>query len=301
MRVHIQGMGLQGCLLAASLGEDMDLTWYDPDVPQTAWRASTGAIYPADSTKFGDDRACWLRWQEWFDNGGFPSNVLSRHPFYFNHKKPPHEGKYVIEDRTPGGLGRAADLAYHLNAQALVPMLRKSYRAGQVFEPWQTDADVTICAYPQHRVHHYYWGWTRLVELEYDPRVFPGDERPSIYLREGRFIMAYAYPVPGTPYWYAGSNIIKQAAPKSLDMVMKYARWKANFERLAGGDVRVGHEGQYLEGWRPAAAPGDQEWARWAMVSGRRVLSLRPLWNSGIRHFPQQLDSVMHLIKEKLT
>jgi hypothetical protein len=142
------------------------------------------------------------------------------------------------------------------------------------------------------RLGHAYWGWTRLVELTVHPDAFLGvaSHRPSFYFRPDRFSMAYAYPVPGTNWYYAGSNIIKQKIGKfkELDPVPKYERWKGIFEKHGEGFVTVGKEGPFLTGWRPAAREEDEAWVR---IRGMK-LTLRPLWNSGIRHFPQQWSGV---------
>ena len=102
MRVHLEGMGLQGSLLLYLLQQknlaNLELTWNDIDSPHTAWKASTGAIYPANSTKFGDDHACHQRWGEWHELGWFQP-YLERCNFWFSQKSPPHGGKY----RTHGG------------------------------------------------------------------------------------------------------------------------------------------------------------------------------------------------------
>lgn len=295
MRVHIEGMGLTGSMLAHMLWRnEVDFTWHDSKDPRVAWQASTGAIYPSGSEKFGPDEACREVWAQWHEQDVF-QGATERSLYVFSTKSPPHGGKYATE-QTAHGLQIAGESSYHLNAQLLVPRTRELFAAGEVqpaFAPKMDDVDWYIQAHGWgRRLSHVYWGWTRLVKLDYDAGYgaspFEGmpDGRPCFYFREGRFIMAYAYPVPGTPWWYAGSSIIKQPilGRKSLSMPDKYDRWKANFERLGGGAVRVAEEGEFIEGWRPAAKDDDEAWTR---VRGNAI-TVRPLWNSGIRHFPKQ-------------
>lgn len=301
-RVHIEGMGLQGCLLSDHLVNEKSqykLSWNDTDAPINAWQASTGAIYPANSTKFGEDALCYTQWRVWWERLRFPRDVLERCSFWFNHKKPPHEGKYGIAKETLDGALRQASLpSFHFNAQTFVARTREQlarYRVDGV----PGDAGVSIVAHGfGDRLSHAYWGWTKLVKLDYDHDVFeePGlDMRPAFYLREGRFIMAYAYPCPGTDLWYAGSSIIKQPRGKLRPLTVedKFDRWRKNFERLAGGNVVVRDTATpFMQGWRPAPAEGDTQWTTRTVDN----LLLRPLWNSGIRHWPQQLASLQEVM-----
>lgn len=292
MKVHIEGMGLTGSMLATMLAErGIEFTWHDTDDKQVAWQASTGAIYPAGSHKFGPDEDCRTVWADWHARQLFGTSTEEARYVYCT-KSPPHEGKYARE-QLESGLWLAGPSSYHLNAQELVPAVRERFAAQRVqvaFAPGPDDVDWYIVAHGWgRRLGHMYWGWTRLVTLDYDRSLYQRDGqelRPCFYFREGRFVMAYAYPVPNTPYWYAGSSIIKQPilGRKSLEMEPKYDRWKTNFERLAAGAVTVAQEGDFIEGWRPAAKADDDAWTR---VRGN-VISVRPLWNSGIRHFPKQ-------------
>lgn len=295
MRVHIEGMGITGSLMARRLElAGVDFTWSDIDDPRVAWQASTGAIYPSGSDKFGPDVECFHEWHRWHLQG-FISEHLEPAHFVFSTKGAPHGGKYPTT-RLNGGLQLAEPASLHLNAQSLVRATRELYAARRVHAGDPRDWHIQAHSWGS-RLDRVYWGWTRLVQLDWRDAFAPlgtGDYRPAFYFREGRFVMAYAYPVPGTPWWYAGSSIIKQAADarKSLSMPDKYEKWKANFERLAGGTVRVTEEGDFLEGWRPAAAKTDESWVRVT----NRLITVRPLWNSGIRHFPKQWAGVAHVL-----
>jgi hypothetical protein len=288
MRVHIEGFGITGALLAWKLDQlGRDFTWHDIDAPQTAWKASTGAIYPCD-VPYTINWEAYERWLAWADDPGFPSQFFERARYVYNHKRPPHHGKYK-QEALPFGLAAPASpelYSLHFNAQAFVPAMRERFASRRVADPPVSDVDRYIVAHGFGKRYAFgYWGWTRLVRLAWDASIAE-QLRPSFYFREGRFTMAYAYPVPGTTWWYAGSSIIKQKTRRSLDMPEKYERWKQNFLRLGNGAVEITAEGEYLEGWRPAREDG--LWVREELrdPSGNIVLSVPPLWNSGIRHFP---------------
>lgn len=294
MRLHLEGMGLQGALLAHALNRyGVPFTWNDTEAAVTAWKASTGAIYPAGATNHGPDHEAWKVWQAWYvDNYFDPAHLERSGGLVFCTKKPPHKGAY---DFTEVGLNvRLGDApSYHLNAQTFVPWVRERNRNGRRHNHVPDNAqEMTIVTHGWgERYHHCYWGWTRLVKLKW-ARILQPDEnfRPAFYFRPSRFVMAYAYPRPGTDWYYAGSNIMKQAKGKEheLPLTPKYDRWKKAFENCALGQVHVTEEGECITGWRPAAADEDTAWVR----RKGNVLTLRPLWNSGIRHFPMQWAGV---------
>lgn len=287
--IHIEGMGIPGCLLALLLHRrGIDFTWHDTGETITAWRASTGAIYPSTSTKFGNDDACRLVWEHWHAID-LTDGCTEQAVWTYSQKSAPHGSKYQTR-QLDCGLRQAIPFAYHLNAQALVPKVR------DLFADKRTDGEPAhVIKIVSHgfgvRRSHSYWGWTRLVELDYADEIKEANSglRPTFYFREGRVVMAYAYPIPGTRFWYAGSNIIKQKLGKerSLEMPPKYDTWKDRFLRLGGGNVSVVDEDDFIEGWRPAC--GDLDW----VTREGDVIHMRPLWNSGIRHFPQQWDGVL--------
>ncbi len=289
MHVHLEGMGLQGALLAHRLAMyGVPFTWHDTDVEHTAWKASTGAIYPADSENHGPDRECWKVWKSWYEAKQFDVEHLEKSAgLVFLTNKPPHGGQYAWTT-VKGDLKRGLEPSFHLNAQTFVPAMRDRFEHLRSGPPSAAPHIYIVTHGWGERFSHAYWGWTRLVQLDRHEKF--GQLRPAFYLRPHRFLMAYAYPVPGTRWWYAGSNIIKQKAGKlkELEAAPKYEKWKAAFEELGEGMVKVTEEGPFLTGWRPAAADSDEAWVR---RKGNRLL-LRPLWNSGIRHFPKQWAGV---------
>lgn len=290
MTVHLEGMGLQGALLAHRLHMyGVEFTWHDIDAPICAWKASTGAIYPADSTNHGPDRECWKVWKSWYEHGYFDAKHLEKSSgLVFCTQNPPHKGEYDSTE-VAGGLRLGLEPSFHFNAQRFVPCMRKQFAEQRLDEAPQGKPLIITHGFGQ-RLHHTYWGWTRLVELDYPDELQRDGLRPAFYLRPTRFEMAYAYPVAGTKWFYAGSNIIKQRKGKErqLEVQPKYDLWKSRFERFSGGRVKVTAESCFITGWRPAAAEEDTAWVRRKGL----VLTLRPLWNSGIRHFPAQWAAV---------
>jgi hypothetical protein len=296
MTVHLEGMGVQGALLAHQLHcRGVAFTWHDNDAERTAWKASTGAIYPADSTKFGPDRNAGRFGKCGTTKASLPAPTLSgRQAWCFARRTPPHNGKYPVTE-LGHGLRLGSDPSFHFNAQTFVPFIREQFKDRRVPQACGKNAKHYVVAHGWgERLHYAYWGWTRLVGLTYPEHYDLGALRPSFYFRPNRFVMAYAYPVPGTHLYYAGSSIIKQklGAFKSLDIEPKYVRWKENVQKLSAGTVTVSEEGPFIEGWRPASAPLDTAWAR----KRGNVITLRPLWNNGIRHFPRQWVSVAEIL-----
>ncbi len=301
MRIHIEGMGILGSLVALTLaGKKIPFTWHDTNEKQVAWQASTGAIYPAGADG-SVDKECYDAFANMLGHSAYA--LLAKHCefswYVFNHKKPPHDGRYDFNPIGNYGLNIGDSLSMHLNAQTFVPAVRERFKSKRLRDrPTDTkgiDFYIVAHGFPSaasQRTSHYYWGWTRLVQLKYDKRLLPQqpNKRPCFYFRQGRFVMAYAYPVPGTPWWYSGSSLIVQRERKSLDMPAKYERWKAFFEKLGGGYVKVAKEGEYLEGWRPARSDD-----KWVTSTGRtnKVISLPPLWNSGIRHSPKVIAQLI--------
>jgi hypothetical protein len=301
-------MGVQGALLAHFLDRaGLEFTWHDIDLPQTAWKACTGAIYPSGSTKFGEDMLCLQRWGQWFIDGVFGNDVLEPALWWFNHKSaPPHGGGYKPSVPSPHGLRHAPMFSYHFNAQRFVEGTRRRFEDRRLTALGVRANDDLPKVYVvthgwSERQAHAYWGWTRLVELDYDKAIYGTELRPAFYFREGRFIMTYAYPVAGTNLWYAGSHIIKQmpGRTRSLEIEPKYARWRDNFQRLGNGAVRVGAEAGLIEGWRPCAR--DAAWAQSYQKGPETHIVLRPLWNNGVRHFPQQMSEFCKALPKEIT
>lgn len=286
MRIHLEGMGLQGSMIATLLARNgLDFTWNDTKESICAWPASTGAIYPSGSTKFGPDEKCRTVWAHWHQNKLF-DNWTERATWCFSSVKPPHESKHRFHRIIDGRFGVLSAPSYHLNAQEMVAAARKRFANREDEQPPNNCTKIVTHGWTERRAYCY-WGWTRLVQLACT-QPFMDHGRPAFYFRPNRFVMVYAYPVPGTAYHYAGSSLLKQALgkEKSLSVEPKYELWKKRFCEMSAGNVMIVQEGKMLEGWRPVCA--DSDWVRVVKEGPRKHITLRPLWNSGIRHFPAQ-------------
>src|ERR1700741_1068170 len=225
-------MGVTGALLARFLEHSgISFTWHDSEAERVSWKAATGAIYPCGPPG-REDYDTWRQWK----NGIFAGEPWTELGYYwYNHKRAPHGAALKEEFRSAGGLFLSPAPSGHIHARALVVATREKY-ASLRREEEDPEADFLIVAHGFNpRMHFAYWGWSCLVELEHS---LPGSLRPCLYLRDGRFIMTYAYPVSGQPEaWYAGSCFLRQLPERmhSLEMFGKYAKWKANFERLGQG------------------------------------------------------------------
>lgn len=283
-RVHIEGMGWYGAV-AATLCERLgiDFTWHDTDDPvRNAWRASTGIVYPA-----GDDLTTrtWSAWRDWWAHGRWPDGTVERCSYWFAHKHPPHGGRYpIVEDL--GVLRRGEIDAFQVNPAAIVADVRARHAAARLDGPPRRRPDRYIVAHGFDRADRVVWGWTRLVRLVFDPAL-AADRRPTFYTRKGRFLLAYAYAIPGRPGWYwAGSSLIVQPAadPHRLDAAKHYRRWREAFKENTAPLVDVAEEGDLIEGWRPR---GPSDSTRVVARDGGRTLVVPPLWHSGVRWAPE--------------
>lgn len=296
--IHLEGMGVLGSMIAWALHQrDIQFTWHDIERPINAWAASTGAIFPTGDV---DDQLGMKMWEQWIGGGeaawaklAMFRECVERASWWYSTKAPPHSAKgEVLCDL--GALRCLSTGAIHFNAQLFVPRTR-SYFAGRRISRPPPSTRVVVTHGFNERLHHYVWGWTRLIGLDCDPRM-RGLLRPSIYCRKGRFVMAYAYAVPGSSWWYAGSNLIVQREPRALEMEKKYQTWLNAFTQLTDGLVKVRSAGDFLAGWRPAHAPDDT-----ALVTQRAdgTVVVRPCWHNGVRLSPLVVRDVLAALEFK--
>ena len=276
--IHLEGLGILGCFCALELvGDGVDVTWSDTDDPVNAWSASTGAIFP---TGHAEDLEALQVWNTLFMNDKHYAAHMEEGLFVFGSKAPPHEGKQPFTDL--GNVRISSVNTLHLNAQTFVPAVRELFADRRRTSAARGQQVVVTHGFGP-RLARYMWGWTVPVKVETEGD-HGGPLREALYFRRGRFVMAYAYPIPGTDAWYAGSSLLHQRVPKLLDVDSKYRHWRETFVDLADGYVlSVRRAGRPMQAWRPVPAEGDTEWVT-RLEDGR--LALRPLWHSGIRHAP---------------
>lgn len=293
--IHLQGMGLLGSLTAWQLHRfGVPFTWDDTEEGINAWRACTGACYPASSEV---DRLCFDLWRQWA--GVYPKGSLETCSYWVDsvHKALPHGLKSRV--LSTAGSMRLVGHSHHCNAQLLVKETRATFAKQR-----RDGGNPTVVAHGFSAMRsRYLWGWTRLIRLDV-PRSILKYGRPSFYLRKSRFLFAYCYPVPHTPWYYAGSSLISQQVAKDLAPEPKYERWKRAFAELCGGQVQVAEEGGFLTGWRPARA-GKLSALEGADAGGDGlqeidgVIYYPSLASGGFRRFPYVWSQLVEGLKRK--
>jgi hypothetical protein len=243
------------------------------------------------------DNECHQQWLEWAK--GHPHVQTCAYWVDNTHKTLPHGLKHEV-DLAYKGIQHAGR-SVHINAQAFVKQTRTDI---EHLRAVPTKSKTLVISRGFHSgTLRYLWGWTRLVKIRY-PKVVGSRGRPSFYLRKNRFQFAYAYPQPGTDWWYAGSNLVSQKSPKSLEIGPKYQSWKERFHELADGAAEVVAEGEMLEGWRPhgedvtSGHEGYKADAHELVESIKGGYRFAPMATNGFRHFPElwrQLSTVLGL------
>lgn len=293
-RVHLEGMGVIGSILARCLAAGgVDFTWSDSDRQRSAWRACTGAVYPGGDERDEAGRATWLAWRR---EAAWAFECSSLHPWVFCTKKPPH-GARAGYGELSHNLRRLDAISVHVNAQALVRAARLDFDELQR-RPERGAQRIVTHGWSWRRTESV-WGWTVPVELDLDEEFLASinGQQPALYMRRGRFVMAYAYPIPRSfGLHYAGSSLIVQREERGLSVAKHYERWHRNFLELAGGAVRkVTPVGPGEQGWRPR----ENEKAhpdRPLLAERGGVWYVRPHWNSGVRHAPLIAAAVLKAI-----
>lgn len=304
--VHLEGMGVLGSVLALCLERaHVPFTWHDTDEVTTAWRASTGCVYPV--LRAGSKSAQgYAAWNHWLTTGLIPKRwrCTERAVAWFNGKVAPHDGSYPVTVDQKALRCNPEHPSVHVNAQRLVPLTRQRFAAHRLPGRSSKAKHYVVAHGFGKRLDHYFWGWAMPVQLSLPlwMRTRDGDPtRPSVYTRYKRFEMAYAYPMPGTQLWYAGSSLIHQRLPKPLDVEKHFLRWRMIFQRLTKGTVGVHVSGEAMQGWRPAGAKTSEEKSakddQLRVLLRGRTLEVPPLYHSGIRHSPLVVEQVFQKLK----
>jgi len=304
--IHIQGMGLLGCFLAQELHHHgVPFTWYDAtsmlqgkNPPGTqAWRASTGCIYPSSEPQ---EEQAYNLWDQSWRHRSWSYPHLEEALWWFNGKVLPHtNGEYRVV-QSVNGINRTNKNSLHWNSQAFVTATRDRFRSLERVQSYPS-ADPVVVAHgfdlgPLKPETYYAWGWSAQVELSFSPALgaltFGGTfrGRPAFYLRNGRFVWAYAYPRPGTQFWYAGTSMINQkpGKAKELEVPSKFAKWVQTFSQLSGGHVQISNVWpETAQGWRPYGADENAPLvAPFPLAGVARALRVKPMGASGVRLAP---------------
>jgi hypothetical protein len=286
--VHLEGLGVLGCYIARQLElEDIPFTWHDTEEQVNAWQACTGCIYPSGHE---EDQQAYDVWMNNYMDDSFLGPYMEPGAYTFCTKRPPHQGKYPYEMR-PAPLKVAWPASLHVDVPNWIKDTRERYEDLRTTS--LTKGSQLIVAHGfGPRLQRWMWGWTVRVKLRLSDalRQSASPRRPCIYLREGRFKMAYAYPIPHTDEWWAGSSLISQKVPKRLHIAPKYDKWRTHVMVMSMGHVKVAPVNyRVIHGWRPVPAEGDTAWV--SDIDG--ALHVRPLWHSGLRHAPHVANAVL--------
>jgi hypothetical protein len=295
MKVHLEGFGVVGCACAWALyRRGIEFTWSDINSDVTAWRACTGAVYPSDSCL--RDKQGYAGWQRW-NAEGYPwvselsGPVTEFADYWYCTKQAPH-GSREKPLTAIGPLKLHRRESIHFNAQTFVERTRATFARLMMPDCPEGSRNVVSHGF-NSRLTRYVWGWTQAVRL--DTSALPADSlRPAVYLRRGRFLMAYAYPMPGTGLWYAGSTLLVQPSAVGRPIAPDLARWRARFADLSGGLLPVLEEvGEPVQGWRPSSGPvvGEETRPLWTEVGSSLVVL--PMWHSGVRWLPLVTDGLL--------
>lgn len=284
MSVHLEGFGWLGSALAVEFDRrGVDFTWSDTDRDHVAWRASTGAVYPAGDPRSQRDLAEWGRW---IDEQRFEADSAGHADLWYTQKSPPHGGPPCDVDA--GFARRSSAKAITVNVARVV--LDTRARFADLERPARPDEARRIVAHGWGtRLDKVLWGWSRRVSVVHP---FDGPLRPVILVRRHRFLSGYLYPVPGTVEWWAGSAMIPQDTPRRLNPEVHEARWLDLIARDAPW-LEVEPVGPLLQGWRPKPKDADEPHVS-VTLDGTVVVP--PLSHSGVRWAPGVVREVMEAL-----
>ncbi len=303
--IHLTGMGVTGSLIALLLRRKrVEFTWSDLDGPFNAWRASTGGVFPSGRAK-SDGMEGYHFWRSAYDRRDLPRDILDAAPYLYNTKAPPHGAP--AGGATP--LGMLTLYAYpslHFNPQRLVQYVRALEEKSRRDTRPTGSFDIVTHGFqgPSYGVEAstFQWGWSVKVKVEIRQakaldKTTPGRLAPSLYLRQGKFIMAYLYPVPGEPgAHYFGSHMIAQKQPKALEIPPKFEALRTRAFELSRGDLlKMKAIAEPVQGWRPIAGAG---WdGRWIALDGSSRILCKPMGSSGFRYAPMLLGALAQRLK----
>jgi hypothetical protein len=142
------------------------------------------------------------------------------------------------------------------------------------------------------------WGWSRHVALAIpDEMARQSKQRPAIYVGKGGLgpmQYVYAFPVPTSPFWYAGSSMHAQLNPHLMDTAPRLAIWRRVMREVSGGAIRIEQMtlGDY-QGWRPIADRSNPP----PLVQrvGQQVI-VAPMGANGIHYAPLYTQAILEAL-----
>ena len=301
--IHLTGMGVTGSLVALMLRRKrVAFTWSDSDVTINAWRASTGGVFPAGRSG-SDAYEGYHFWHAAHLQGVLPRDIFDSAPYLYNTKAPPH-GAPKGATTSLGNLNLYPRPSLHFNPQRLVQYVRALEEKSRRDARPAGSLDIVTHGFQGPRAGinapTFQWGWSTKVRAEIRQAKALAKLNPlppSLYLRKGKFVMAYLYPVPGEAgVHYFGSHMIAQKQPKALEIPPKFEALRTRAFELSRGDLlKMKAIAEPVQGWRPIAGAG---WdGRWIALDGSSRILCKPMGSSGFRYAPMLLGALAQRLK----
>ena len=292
LKVHIKGFGLIGSLLAWELTErKIDFSWHDEDHP-SAWKASTGCIYPSGDPFDNLNYNLWLK--KFSGDTTAPIQLFAESVDYgFTQKSIPH-GNNSKELKVVNSVGNIKILnkqSMHFNVQKFVNFSRNFFFS--VSTPVDPSGALVVHAhgFHKHRPTDYRWGWS--IRCKVSGEVFDKHPRMCLNAKEGRFINAYLYPRPMTDDYYLGTHFIYQKNQKNLEIGNKVENIISHIKKVTDGQVDIQTDGVATVGWRPAYV---SEFPH-AFIQESNQMYITPKSANGLRHAPSYIKEIADAIQ----
>jgi len=273
MSIWISGMGLTGSLVARCLYQlNIPFTWTDTNAEHTAWKASTGCIYPS-----GDniEQQAYIDWSLWMSEANSP--ITERAVYHFTQLSPPH-GAWIPHWRITEEIATTNIHTLHMNVQAYVEETRKRFAAFRVEADDYSDKKIIT-----HALYlRYSWGWSMKARAEFDDSFFYPMQRVCLYQRVHRYQVNYIYPCPNTPYYYLGTSMIQQLKPQERDPELVIQKF---FDTLPSG-VTIHDKQPVIQGWRPKGNT--------VSFAKDNVFFIAPQSGNGVRLAPVYLKEILN-------
>jgi hypothetical protein len=295
-KIRLVGMGVVGSIIARKLeAEGIDFCWFDPEVVGTpvaisAWKASTGCIYPSgDKT----DKENYSRFEESARLLGMEYEVAE---YCFSQNSIPHHenDKTLKVVRTEGDLKFLNLPSFHVNVQKFVESTREKFKDRFSAEHHKQNLTVITHGFHQAAPTDYRWGWSAPCSLEYSS---PRSNRLCMNLKEGRFNNSYIYPKHGTNEFYIGTHFIYQKTPKMLSTDDKIKKIFNHIQSKVGSYATIAPDwSRLVHGWRPAYIDDNAP----DILEKNGLLYLKPQMANGLRHHVLFSEKVIQEIKDRV-
>lgn len=287
-KIHIEGMGLMGCLIATAFERDgIDFTWNDTDEKVTAWKASTGCVFPTGEPSEIANYNEWINWLHCQNEfGSWMRTHMERGLWTYISFAPPHDGRKVgvLELTRLGHLAVSNMSTLHLNVPMFVAQTSEKFAGARADR--RPDQEL-IVSHGYKRAVRYGWGWSCRASLKLSDELLAALQgaRPCLYLRKG-YLMYYAYPMPATDQFIVGTQNVSQKEPKERDTDTPYLKWLEHLEKTVGDHVWVRKlfDSTMQQGWRPYGEEGTKDVVRTKREP--RTYFVKPQSGNGLRMFP---------------